>query len=140
MRFVLDMTPFNDDATIISIGLLVHSRRLSVAWCVMPSQEQWTTGQWEIVARLLDQVIAHLGPADWTLIADRGLVGAPLVKLCRDRHWHSLLRVCKEHTCRRQFGRRKRGTGWCRFEHFIQKKGQQWYGWAQVWQDDSVQT
>ncbi len=101
MRFVLDMTPFNDDATIISIGLLVHSRRLSVAWCVMPSQEQWTTGQWEIV---------------------------------------SLLRVCKEHTCRRQFGRRKRWTGWCRFEHFIQKKGQQWYGWAQVWQDDSVQT
>jgi hypothetical protein len=140
LRFVLDMTPFNADATIIYIGLLVHSRLLPVAWCVMPNQQQWDTGQWEIVARLLDQIRAQLGPADCTLIADRGLVGAPLVKLCRERQWHYLLRVCKEHTCRRKLGRQKNWSGWCRFAHFIHKKGQQWYGWAQVWQEDTVET
>jgi hypothetical protein len=139
LRFVLDMTPFNDEATIVYIGLLVHSRLLPVAWCVMPSQEKWDTGQWEIIARLLDQIIAQLGQADCTLIADRGLVGAPLVKLCRERKWHYLLRVCKEHTCRRQFGPKPGWSSWCRFEHFLHKKGQQWYGRAQVWQEDTVE-
>ncbi len=140
LRFVLDMTPFNDEATIVYIGLLVHSRLLPVAWSVMPGQEKWDTGQWEIVACLLDRVIAQIGQADCTLIADRGLVGAPLVKRCRDRKWHYLLRVCKEHTCRRQFGRKPGWSNWCRFEHFIHRKGQQWYGWAQVWQEDTIET
>jgi hypothetical protein len=140
LRFVLDMTPFNDDATIIYIGLLVHSRLLPVAWCVMPGQEPWDRGQWQIVAHLLDQIIAQVGQADCTLIADRGLVGAPLVKLCQERHWHYLLRVCKEQTCRRQFAGHTKWSGWCRFEHFIHQKGQQWYGRAQVWQEESVET
>ena len=139
LRFVLDMTPFNEEATIVSIGLLVHSRLLPVAWRVMAGQKKWDTGQWELVAQLLDQIILHLGPADCTLIADRGLVGTPLVKLCHDRKWHYVLRVCKEHTCRRQMGRGKNWSSWCRFEHFIHQKGQQWYGWAQVWQEDTVE-
>jgi hypothetical protein len=72
MRFILDGTPFRDDATIVYLGLLVHSRVLPVAWAVMPAKEQWQEQQWSMVARLLDQVIAHLGLADCTLIADRG--------------------------------------------------------------------
>jgi hypothetical protein len=138
MRFVLDCTPFRADATIVYVGLLVHSRVLPVAWAVMPAKEKWEEKQWSIVARLLDQIVLHLAEADCTLIADRGLAGFPLVKICRDRHWHSVLRVSKEQTCQR-----KMGTGWsswCRFEGCGQKMGQQWYGWAKVWQEETIET
>jgi hypothetical protein len=72
LRFVLDCTPFRNDATIVYLGLLVHSRTLPVAWAVLPSQEKWEEEQWDMVARLLDQIIPHLEKADCTLIADRG--------------------------------------------------------------------
>ena len=70
MRFILDRTPFRDEATIVYLGLLVHSRVLPVAWAIMPAKEKWEEKQWNIVGRLLDQVIAHIGQADCTLIAD----------------------------------------------------------------------
>jgi Transposase DDE domain len=138
MLFVLDGTPFRDDATIVYLGLLVHSRILPVAWAVMPAKEKWEEKQWSIVAHLLDQVIAHIGQADCTLIADRGLTGFPLVKICRDRKWHYLLRVCKEHTCQRKMG--KKWGSWCSFASFLHKPGQQWYGWAKVWQGETIET
>jgi hypothetical protein len=138
LRFVLDCTPFRSDATIVYLGLLVHSRVLPVAWAVMPGQEHWEEKQWSIVARLLDQIIPHLAEADCTLIADRGLAGFPLVKLCRDRNWHYLLRVSKEHTCQRKMG--QGWSAWCRFDAFLHKTGQQWYGWAKVWKQDTIET
>jgi hypothetical protein len=138
MRFVLDATPFRDDATIVYVGLLVHSRVLPVAWAVMPAKEKWEEKQWSIVQRLLDQVIAQVGQANCTLIADRGLTGFPLVKICRDRKWHYLLRVCKEHTCQRKMG--QKWSSWCSFASFVHKPGQQWYGRAKVWQDDTIET
>jgi len=137
-RFILDCTPFRSDATIVYIGLLVHSRVLPVAWAVMPATEQWEEKQWSIVARLLDQILPHLASADCTLIADRGLTGFPLVKICRDRQWHYLLRVRKEHTCQRKMG--KGWSSWCRFDAFLQKTGQQWYGWAKIWKEDTIET
>ena len=138
IRFILDCTPLRDDATMVYLGLLVHSRVLPVAWAVMPAQEKWEEAQWSIVARLLDQIIPHLEGADCTLIADRGLAGFPLVKICCDRKWHYLLRVSKEHTCQRKMG--KGCSSWCRFDAFVQKTGQQWYGWAKVWRDDTIET
>jgi Transposase DDE domain len=138
LRFVLDGTPFRDDATIVYLGLLVHSRVLPVAWAVMPGQEKWQEPQWSIVARLLDQIIPHLQGADCTLIADRGLAGFPLVKICRDRRWHYLLRLSKQHTCQRKMG--QGWSAWCRFDVFVHKTGQQWYGWAKVWQEDTLET
>lgn len=138
IRFVLDCTPFRDDATIVYVGLLVHSRVLPVAWAVMPAKEKWEEKQWSIVERLLDQIIAHLKDADCTLLADRGLAGFPLVKICRDRMWHYLLRVSKEHTCQRKMG--KGWSSWSRFDVFLHKTGQQWYGWAKVWQEDTIET
>jgi hypothetical protein len=136
--FVLDNTPFNDTETLISIGLLIHSRVLPVAWCVMPAKSRWPERQWTIVARLLDQLVPHLQEMHCTLIADRGLGGAPLVQLCCERNFHSLLRLCKEHTCQR-----KLATGWsqwCAFQDIISKKGQHWYGQALVWQDQPLST
>ena len=41
---VLDCTPFNDRATIVYVGLLLHSRVLPLAWQVMPAQEKWPKG------------------------------------------------------------------------------------------------
>ncbi len=63
----------------------------------------------------------------------------PLVQLCTDRGWHSLLRVCGEHTCRRYFN----GTleqSWKRFEHIVLKRGYRWYGTARVWQEETLET
>jgi hypothetical protein len=59
--------------------------------------------------------------------------------LCTARGWHYLLRVCGEHTCRRYF-QGKLEKRWKRFEHIVLKPGYRWYGKAQVWQEQSVQT
>src|SRR5713226_6476335 len=126
VQLVLDGTPFGNRATIVYLGLLVHSRVLPVAWRIMPQQEEWDQGQWELVGELLDEVSQHLEPTDCTLIADRGLAGSPLVKLCRDRKFHYLLRVCKEHTCRRFMA--GCWTPWCAFQYIIGNQGQQWFG------------
>ncbi len=92
VRLVLDCTPFDDRATIVYLGLLVQSRVLPIAWRIMPLQEKWDQGQWELVGELLDAVSLYLEPTDCTVIADRGLAGLPLVKLCCDRKFHYLLR------------------------------------------------
>jgi hypothetical protein len=88
LYFVLDLTPFRDDLSIVYLGLLVHSRVLPVAWAVMPAKTKWDTGQWESVARLLEQGSLHLPESACPLLADRGLAGMELVKLCQQRGWH----------------------------------------------------
>ncbi len=88
LYFVLDNTPFRDDLTIVYLCLLMHSRVLPVAWAVMPAKTKWDESQWQIVGRLLDQVRVYLPETHCTLIADRGLAGMPLVKLCTARGWH----------------------------------------------------
>lgn len=139
MSFILDCTPFRSDATIVYLGLLVHSRVLPVAWAVMPAQEKWEEGQWSIVARLLDLVQRCVGPeADCTLLADRGLSGLALVKLCQDRGWHYLLRISHEHTFRRQT--RQGWSTWSPVSSLVQQPGQHWYGPAMLWQESSLQT
>ena len=139
LHFVLDNTPFRDDLTIVYLGLLVHSRVLPVAWAVMPAQTTWDEGQWDIVGRLLDQVCGHLPDTCCTLMADRGLAGMPLVKLCTSRGWHYLLRVRGEHTCRRFFHGKLERT-WKRFDQIVLKPGYRWYGKARVWQEETLET
>ena len=41
LYFVLDVTPFQDELSIVYLGLLVHSRVLPVAWAVMPATTKW---------------------------------------------------------------------------------------------------
>ena len=136
LQLVLDSTPFDDRAIIVYVGLLVHSRVLPVVWRIMPAQEHWDQAQWDLVGELLDEVSQHLEPTDCTLIADRGLAGSPLVKLCRDRKFHYLLRVCKEHTCRRWMA--GCWTPWCAFQYIIRNEGQQWFGRVLLWQDNQT--
>ncbi|MFL5665182.1 MAG: transposase [Ktedonobacteraceae bacterium] len=139
LHFVLDNTPFQDELTIVYIGLLVHSRVLPLAWAVMPAKTTWEEEQWHIVARLLDQITLHLPETSCTLIADRGLTGMPLVKLCRERGWHYLLRVCQEHTVRRWMGG-KLEKSWKSFGQIILKPGYRWFGQARVWQEETLDT
>jgi len=139
LSFVLDLTPFQDELSIVYIGLLVHSRVLPVAWAVMPAKTKWEEGQWQIVGRLLDQITVHLPETSCTLIADRGLAGMSLVELCQARQWHYLLRLCQEHTCRRYF-QGKLEKSWKRFGQIVLKPGYRWYGQARVWQEDTLET
>ena len=139
LSFVLDNTPFRDELTIVYLGLLVHSRVLPVAWAVMPAQTTWDEGQWDIVGRLLDQVCVHLPDTSCTLIADRGLAGMPLVRLCTSHDWHYLLRIRAEHTCRRFFKGKLERT-WKRFDQIVLKPGYRWYGTARVWQEETLET
>jgi hypothetical protein len=139
LHFVLDNTPFRDELTIVYLGLLVHSRVLPVAWAVMPAQTKWDEGQWQIAGRLLEQVRVHLPDSSCTLIADRGLAGMPLVKLCTACGWHYLLRICAEHTCRRFFNG-KLEHSWKRLSTIVLKRGYHWYGRARVWQEETLET
>jgi len=139
ISIVLDCTPFRDDATIVYLGLLVQSRVLPVAWAVMPGQEKWEEGQWSVVARLLDLVQRCVGrEADCTLVADRGLAGFALVKMCQDRGWHYLFRISREHTFRHQT--REGWSNWKPVSSLVEQPGQHWYGPATVWQESCLQT
>jgi hypothetical protein len=121
LAFVRANTPFRDDLTSVYLGLLVHSRVLPGAWAVMAAQTKWDEGQWQIVGRLLDQVRVHLPETSCTLIADRGVAGMPLVKLCTARGWHSLLRVRAAHPCRR-FSHGKLERSWKRFGQIVRHR------------------
>src|SRR2546423_3077915 len=139
LRFVLDATPFQEEMTIVYLGLLVHSRVLPLAWKVMPASTKWQERQWSIVADQLDLVSAFLPQTHCTLLADAGLAGYPLVQLCQERGWHYLLRIGQEHTCRRWMGG-KLQKQWQRFSHFVLKPGDHWYGQARGWQEETIET
>src|SRR2546428_10740893 len=100
----------------------------------MPLQEEWDQEQWKLVGELFDRLQPHLASCQCTLIADRGLSGAPLVNLCRARGWHYLLRICKEHTCRRWMKK-----GWTACGSVVCKTGQQWFGQVLLWQEETIQ-
>jgi hypothetical protein len=102
VSLILDITPFEEHAQVIYVGLLHQSRVLPLAWQVMPGQEQWEHGQWEIVACLFERVARALGEADCTLIADRGLSCLTLIQLCQAHVWHYLLRIKQEEYCQRK--------------------------------------
>jgi Transposase DDE domain len=134
--FVLEATALDERATVLYLGLLVHSRLLPVSWQVLPVHEPWEQRQWDVVGLLLDRVTPHVGAADCTLLADRGLVGHPLVQLCQERGWHYVLRLPAQHTCRPRRGRWARG--WIPCRHLAPHRGRHWYGSVQLWQDHPV--
>lgn len=138
LRFVLDATPFQDEMTIVYLGLLVHSRVLPVAWKVMPATTKWEERQWAIVADQLDLISAFLPQTHCTLLADAGLAGYALVQLCQERGWHYLLRIGQEHSCRRWM-RGKLQQHWQRFAQFVLQPGYHWYGKARVWQEQTIE-
>jgi hypothetical protein len=124
--FVLDATSVGDRATVLYLGLLVHSRLVPVRWQVLPVHEKWEQRQWEVVGVLLDRVIPHVGAAACTLLADRGLVGHALVHRCAQRGWHNVLRLSAAHTCQPTRGRWV--PRWIPCRRLAPQRGRQWYG------------
>jgi hypothetical protein len=134
--FVLDATSLGDRATVLYLGLLVHSRLLPVSWQVLPMHQKWEQRQWEVAGALLDRVIAHVGAAECTLLAERGLVGHPLVHLCQQRGWHYVLRLPAQHTC--QPTRGPWAHTWIPCRRLAPQRGRQWFGPVQIWQEHPV--
>jgi Transposase DDE domain len=130
---VLDCTPYNQEFTIVFVGILVQKRLLPVAWEIMPQTETWEEGQWQIVERLFEQVAQFLPASHVTVLADRGLTALALIRLCERHHWHYVLRLKQEEYCRRQW--RSFYRDWQTSRTFVLKKGTSWYGKVLVWKE-----
>jgi Transposase DDE domain len=137
VTLILDMTPYNDDMTITYVGLIVRGRVLPLGWCLMPQQEQWDRGQWEIVADLFEQIAPFFRKESVTLLADRGLSCLALINLCQKVGWHYVLRIKKETHFRRKF--RQTYQDWQAGTLFIRKEGDQWYGKILLWEEHSYE-
>ena len=138
LTLILDITPFEEHAQVIYLGLLQQSRVLPLAWKVMPGQEEWEQGQWEIVAALFERVARGLGQADCTLIADRGLSCLRLIQLCQAQGWHYVLRIKQD-----EYAQRKRyGTfgGWQSCSEIVAHTGQSWFGTVRLWKEHAFET
>ncbi len=133
VTLVLDLTPYAKEATIVYIGILVQSRLLPVAWRVMPQQEHWEQGQWQLLAELFEQIAPYLTSSDCTLIADRGLSCLQLLDLCKKVGWHYVLRIKNEEWVRRTF--RHWYQDWQQGKAFVKKEGAQWYGKVLLWKE-----
>ena len=129
---VLDCTPYHETFTLIYVGILVQKRLLPLAWELMPQQQTWEQGQWEIVARLFQAVGSQLSSSSVTLLADRGLTCLKLIELCSQQSWHYVLRMQNEEQCRRKW--RHVYRDWQRGKDFVCKKGMAWYGKVLMWQ------
>jgi len=44
IRLMIDLTPYEEHAQVMYIGILQHSRVLPLVWKVMPGQEKWDEG------------------------------------------------------------------------------------------------
>src|SRR6266516_4350917 len=138
VMLMLDLTPYTQEATIVYLGLLVQSRVLPLAWCIMPQQEEWDQGQWEIVGHLFDQVAPYFSSESSTLLADRGLSCLNLIKLCKKVGWHYVLRIKNEQWFRRKG--RHRYQDWQQGKSLVKKEGDQWYGRILLWKEHSFET
>ena len=136
VTLILDMTPYNAEATIVYIGILVQSRVLPIAWRVMPQQETWDQGQWEILGHLFDQIAPYLTSDQCTLLADRGLSCLALIELCKQVGWHYVLRIKNEEWCRRKF--RHTYRDWQQGKAFVKKAGDHWYGEVILWKEHEL--
>jgi hypothetical protein len=135
---VLDLTPFDEHAQVIYLGLVQKTRVLPLAWRVMPGQEKWDERLWPLVQELFEQVQTHLESSDCTLLADRGLSSLALIQLCQKQGWHYLLRICKDEWVQRHF----RGSyqEWEQVSKIVGKVGQFWSGTVQLWKEHEWNT
>ena len=133
VTLILDMTPYNAEATIVYIGMVMQSRVLPLAWRVMPQQEKWDQGQWEMLGELFALIAHYLTSEQCTLLADRGLSCLALIDLCKRVGWHYVLRIKNEEWCRRKV--RHTYRDWQQGKAFVNKPGDQWYGQVLMWKE-----
>src|SRR2546429_5628524 len=82
LQLVLDLTPYEEHAQVIYIGLLQHSRVLPLVWKVMPGQDSWEEGLWDSIEHLFKRLAPYLGETECTIMGDSAFGCFPMVKLC----------------------------------------------------------
>ncbi|GHO82492.1 transposase [Dictyobacter formicarum] len=138
VTLVLDVMPYTTEASIVYVGLLVYSRILPLAWCVMPQQQRWEQSQWDLVNTLFTRIHGWLKGSTCTVLADRGLSCLPLIRLCQQMGWHYVLRIKQQEWFRRKL--RHAYQGWQRCHHSVKQAGQQWYGQVLLWKEHQFAT
>ena len=139
MRLVIDLTPYEEHAQVIYIGLLQHSRVLPLAWKVMPGQEKWDQGLWDCVEELFTRLASHIGETECTIIGDSAFGCFPMVKLCQKYGWHYLFRICAQHTCQR-WTRKGQLKPHEPVSDLVSKPGKGFHGPVRLWQEDQIET
>jgi len=139
IRLVIDLTPYEEHAQVIYIGLLQHSRVLPLVWRVMPGQEKWDQGLWKCIEELFKRLAPHIGATDCTIIGDSAFGCFAMVKLCEKYRWHYLFRICAGHTCE-HWSVQGRLLPTCPVSDLVSRPGKRFYGPIRLWQEDQIET
>lgn len=139
MQLVMDLTPYEEHAQVIYIGLLQHSRVLPLVWKVMPGQDKWDQGLWACVEELFKRLAPHLAETECTIMGDSAFGCFPMVKLCENYGWHYLFRICAEHTCQ-LWSKQGRLLPTCRITDLVSEPGKRFYGHVRLWQEQAIET
>jgi len=139
VELVIDLTPYEEHAQVVCLGIIQHSRVLPLVWRVMPGQTKWEEGLWSIVEGFLKRLHPYLEKMDCTLIGDSAFGCFTMVQLCRKYGLHYLFRVCGDHTCER-WSPQGRLLPTCPVSELVSKPGKKFYGHIRLWQGDQIET
>jgi hypothetical protein len=139
MRLIIDVTPYEEHAQVIYVGLLQPSRVLPLMWKVMPGQEKWEEGFWECIDALFARLAPHVGETDCTIIGDSAFGCFPMVKLCEKYGWHYVFRICVQHTCE-HWSQHGRLLPTCPVSDLLSEPGKRFHGAIRLWQDQQIET
>jgi DDE family transposase len=139
IRVIIDVTPYEEHAQVIYVGLLQHSRVLPLVWKVMPGQQKWDKGFWDCISELFEQVAPPIGSVDCTIIGDSAFGCFPMVQLCQQYHWHYLFRIAGQHTCQRRSSQGEFGASTA-VGKLVREPGKRFHGSVRLWQDESIET
>lgn len=139
MRIIVDVTPDEEHAQIMYVGLLTHSRVLPLVWKVMPGRQKWDQGFWKCMEELFGRLAPHVKSADCTIIGDSAFGCFPMVQLCQQYGWHYLLRIAGQHTCQCRSSRGQWGK-WIAVSNLVPEPGKRFHGSVRLWQDESIET
>lgn len=139
MRVIIDVTPYEEHAQVIYVGILQHSRVLPLVWKVMPGQRKWDQGFWECIGELFERLVPHIGSADCTIIGDSAFGCFPMIQLGQQYHWHYLFRIAGQHTCQRRSSQGEFGasTAVCKL---VREPSKRLHGSVRLWQSESIET
>jgi hypothetical protein len=139
IQLVIDLTDYEEHAQVVYIGMMKHSRVLPLVWKVMPGQEKWNEGLWDIIDGLLLRLRPYLEKADCTMIGDSAFGCFPMVELCKKYELHYLFRICSDHTCER-WSKAGRLLPTCPVSELVNEPGKTFYGHIRLWQDKQIET
>jgi Transposase DDE domain len=138
VRLVIDITPFEEHAQVIYVGLLQHTRVLPLVWKVMPGQEKWEERLWPLVQDMFEKIHKYLECSVCTVIGDIGFGSLAFIQLCRKQGWHYLLRIHSDEWVRRKYAGNYRD--WQQVSDIVGKVGKYWTGKILLWQEHQFET